>query len=425
VSQVFYNLRLVWKSLKRDRWFTIVMVVSQALSVSIFVTALTTTKRYSNLAGQVQPDVYRVEGHMVSALHAYFQKTQFEGFGELARVYVSLPHARTLMATGLTTAQTPTFVSDMVGIPAGGEAQRVPVRFASADLFSIFNVDFRYGRPWGAESSLRPVTVLSDILNQTLFGGADSVGRTVRLGGRDFTVVGVIRQRPGKVHLWDAGIAPENFGNLIVPLGFADQLRPRPLLFWPLSKGDKSWADSASPSFAFVDFWVRLPDAAARDRFLHALRTVDPNLSLRSADEILARYAHAPPPYRVFLIFTLVVVEASVINLMRTLLAKSNARAAEIGIHRALGAGRETIFLRQLTEGALVSLVGSIAGLVLALPTVVAFDRLVPDSPVQLAVTPAIVATTLLVCLAAGLVSGVYPAWRIASVPPTRYLGKI
>ena len=118
-------------------------------------------------------------------------------------------------------------------------------------------------------------------------------------------------------------------------------------------------------------------------------------------------------------------LEVSVINLMRMLLAKATSRAAEIGIHRALGAGRNTIFGRQLAEGVIVSMVGSVVGLALAVPTVAMFDRLVPDSPVALAVTPTIVVTVLLVCLLAGLVSGIYPAWRIASVPPTRYLGKI
>jgi ABC-type antimicrobial peptide transport system permease subunit len=53
------------------------------------------------------------------------------------------------------------------------------------------------------------------------------------------------------------------------------------------------------------------------------------------------------------------------------------------------------------------------------------FDRLIPDSPVALAVTPTITITVVLFCLLAGLVSGIYPAWRIASVAPTRYLGKI
>jgi ABC-type antimicrobial peptide transport system permease subunit len=53
------------------------------------------------------------------------------------------------------------------------------------------------------------------------------------------------------------------------------------------------------------------------------------------------------------------------------------------------------------------------------------FDRLIPDSPIALAVTPTVAATALLICLLAGLVSGIYPAWRVASVVPTRYLGKI
>jgi len=45
--------------------------------------------------------------------------------------------------------------------------------------------------------------------------------------------------------------------------------------------------------------------------------------------------------------------------------------------------------------------------------------------PIRLAVTPTVVGIALLICLLAGLVSGIYPAWRIASVPPTRYLGKV
>ena len=139
----------------------------------------------------------------------------------------------------------------------------------------------------------------------------------------------------------------------------------------------------------------------------------------------MARFAHAPAPYRVFVILTLIVMEASVINVMRLLLAKASARAAEIGIHRALGAGRRVIFTRQLLEGVLVSMAGSVLGLVLAVPTVRMFDRLIPDSPVALAFTPALVASALLICLLAGLITSIYPAWRVASVSPTRYLGKV
>ena len=173
-----------------------------------------------------------------------------------------------------------------------------------------------------------------------------------------------------------------------------------------------------------MEYWVRLPSAEARARFAAALSAIGPQWTLHSADEIARRFSKPPPPYRVFVILTLVVMEVSVINLMRMLLAKATSRAAEIGIHRALGAARNVIFSRQLLEGVLVSMVGSVLGLALAVPTVAMFDRLIPDLPIQLAVTPAIVAIALLICLFAALVSGIYPAWRIASVAPTRYLGK-
>jgi putative ABC transport system permease protein len=433
MSGLGYDLKLVAKSLRRDRWFTAVMVVSQALGVSIFVTALVSARRYSGMAGQVEPAVYRVESSKESLLRRFFRKTQFEGFGEYAAVFVNLPATRALTRTGAPDAQTSSFVSVLAGGPADAAPDRLAVRFCNADLFDLFHVDFRYGRPWRrAEEKGEPpgtpparVVVLSDLLNDRLFGGRDSVGRTIRLAGRDFQVVGVVRQRSGKIHLWDLGLAPEYLPHVMVPFPFADELRPVPVVSWPPVSADQGWAATAASGSAFAEYWVRLPTAEGRARFAAAMRAVDPELTLRSADEIVSHFSHPPAPYRVFVILTLVVMEASVINVMRMLAAKASSRAAEIGIHRALGAGRETIFVRQLLEGVVVSFTGSVLGLALAIPTVRMFDHLIPDSPVQLALTPTTVATALLVCALAGLVTSIYPAWRVASVSPTRYLGKV
>jgi putative ABC transport system permease protein len=439
VSELLYNLRLVSKSLRRDRWFTLVMVLSQALGVSIFATALVSAQRYSNVTGQVNGDVFRVEGEHSVALARFYRGTQFEGVGEFTGNFVSLATVRTLAATGLATASTVNFVSVMTGGPVERPPARLPVRFCDAEIFQLFNIDFRYGGAFtsvpgtgvaGASVPGRPSpaaaeVVLSDMLNQRLYGGADSVGRMIRIAGRDFRVVGVMRQRLGKMNLWDFGVAPENIANLLIPSAFAGELRPVPVYSWPLVPPELGWRGIADSKSGVTEYWVRVPPGEARTRYAAALAGIDPRLSLRSADEIARRFSKAPAPYRVFVILTLVVMEVSVINLMRMLLAKATSRAAEIGIHRALGAGRNTIFGRQLAEGVIVSMAGSALGLVLAIPTVAMFDRLVPDLPVPLAVTPMIVCTVLLVCLLASLVSGIYPAWRIAVVAPTRYLGKI
>jgi hypothetical protein len=234
-----------------------------------------------------------------------------------------------------------------------------------------------------------------------------------------------MRQRSGRMSLWDFGVAPESIANALVPFAFAEELRPVPVFSWPQVLPDAGWRAITHSPNGITEYWVRLPPGDAQVRFAAALSGIGPQWKLHPADEIARRFSKAPPPYRVFVILTLVVMEVSVINLMRMLLAKATSRAAEIGIHRALGAGRNTIFMRQLMEGVVVSMVGSLLGLALAIPTVTMFDRLIPDSPIALAVTPTVVVSVVLVCLFAALVSGIYPAWRVASVAPTRYLGKI
>ena len=138
------------------------------------------------------------------------------------------------------------------------------------------------------------MVVLTDVLNQQLFGGADSVGRTIRLAGRDFRIVGVTRQRPGKLNLWDFGVAPENIANVLVPLVFADELRPVPAALVA--------AGSPGPGLAhdrgLAERHRRILGSSAPRRRAHALRGVlsgiDPPLALRSADEIAAALLEGP-----------------------------------------------------------------------------------------------------------------------------------
>ena len=78
-------------------------------------------------------------------------------------------------------------------------------RTTTGDFFAMFDVPFMYGGGWdqAADDASQMVVVLSKKANDKAFGGADSVGQTVRLDGHDFKVVGVLDEWAPTPKLYD------------------------------------------------------------------------------------------------------------------------------------------------------------------------------------------------------------------------------
>lgn len=436
MSRLLYSLRLVLRSLRRDPVFTAVMISTLALSVSLFVTAVAAYRRSAAMpSGQPRfPGVYRVQLRHNPLLPFYAMHAESSGFAAAASNFLSEPQSRALRGTGIPRAESPTFVAPLWAGVAGGPARPWPVRFCANELFTLFDIPFRHGSPWGRGAVGAPGhdddpdddgagVVLNDVLNARWFGDANSVGRHVVIEGRRFTVVGVLARPLVPWPLWDFNPFEER-GELLVPWSLAERLRPAPTVVFP-PMAPASWEALSSSPHRFIEQWVWLPDGGSRERFEARMAAADAALRLDPYDPMTAAQNKVAPPYIMFLGLTTAVVLANVLNVARLLLAKGMVRSAEIGIHRALGAPRNAIFVRQLMEGVLVVLAGSVAGVVLGVPTVVLFDRLIPDLPIQLTVDVRTAGLSVLVCVLLSLLAGIYPAWRVASVAPTRYLGKV
>lgn len=111
------------------------------------------------------------------------------------------------------------------------------------------------------------------------------------------------------------------------------------------------------------------------------------------------------------------------IGIMNIMLVSVTERTREIGIRKAVGAKRRDILRQFLIESAMLSFSGGIVGLIIAfIGTQLVTGINLGGYPVKAPMSPDIVIAALSVAIFTGLASGIYPAFRAASLDPIQSL---
>jgi putative ABC transport system permease protein len=310
----------------------------------------------------------------------------------------------------------------------------------TADFFAMFDVPFVYGAGWDAavDDGGTDALVISRRLNDRLFGGADSVGREVRLDDHDYRVVGVAGDWNPQPRFYATGHIHDNDDHGDAPdvfLPFAHAVDRQVANAWgdycpPDYKGT-SWDAHLHSDCVWIAFWAELPTRADARRYASFLRDYaaeqqrlgrfswPPNVRLRDVTQLLD-YVHAvPEETRLSFLLALGLQLVCLVNVVGLLLAKFMRRSAEIGVRRALGASRGAIGLQFLTEAALVGAVGGLLGLLLTIVGVRGMGVLFTPKVARLVhVDACLLGLALLVSIVATLLAALYPTWRAARVQP-------
>ena len=107
------------------------------------------------------------------------------------------------------------------------------------------------------------------------------------------------------------------------------------------------------------------------------------------------------------------------IGIMNVMLATVTERTREIGIRRALGAKRRHIVAQFLVETVVLSVGGGILGILLGLSIPLAVEQF---AKMRTIVTPSAPLIAFAISAATGIVFGLYPAWRAATMDPVEAL---
>jgi putative ABC transport system permease protein len=312
------------------------------------------------------------------------------------------------------------------------------LRYSSADFFPMFDTPFRYGRAWVAadDEAHARVTVLSAELNDRLFGGTDSTGRTLRVDGHDLRIVGVLAPWRPVPRFYDLMSQDTYAGTDLAFLPFSTAMdlklsRAGSTSCWGDIKGDPQGMNTPC---SWIQYWVQLDNAAQvrsyrtyldnySDRQHSAGRFERPNnWRLRSVMEVLDFEHVVPSDVRLQLWLAFGFLAVCLLNTVGLLLAKCLRRAPEIGVRRALGASRREIFMQFVVEAGVVGLAGGALGLLLALAGLWGV-RQNPAEYAKLAhLDGPMLAANFVLALIASLLAGLLPAWRACGVTPALQL---
>jgi putative ABC transport system permease protein len=285
-----------------------------------------------------------------------------------------------------------------------GAEHPVTVVGITKDFQAIRNLDIVSGRfldPLDLQSQAKACVISEELARR--WGKESPVGESISIGGIPLVIIGVFRERVATF-----GQSEITSESLLVPLGLIKYYTGEEFL--------KTVYAQAASAADVPGVTARVADTLAARHRRGTQYNVQNLTALLSAAQNISRALML-----VLLVIALTTLLISGVGIMNIMLVTVRERTREIGVRMAVGARRTEILYQFLLEALIISATGATAGILIAL-TIPAMLRAVLPAGMALPISWVSVIVSFAVSCLIGLVFGILPARRAASLQPTEAL---
>jgi putative ABC transport system permease protein len=408
-------LTLAWKVLLRRKFFTFISLfgVSFTLVVLLLVTAI-----FDHVFAPYPPETRQnrtVGIYFASLKGEHWRRNGFAGYQLIDKLARDLPNVEQL---GLATV--PGEVSSFLN----GRRVKEWLKRTDGTYWKILEFRFLEGGPLtdADVAAGRMVAVINETTRQRFFGGAPAVGRTIEVDSQRFTVVGVVPDVP-----------------ILRLVPFADVWVP-----YTTAKGEDYKHEWVGEFMALL----LLKDASkldvTRDELWSRTRAVKVGVGTGAQQlaatpetlfDMIGRLLTGNGTgegsgygQRLEIVLTIgaaLFMLLPAVNLVNLNISRIMERAPEIGVRKAFGASSWTLVGQFVVENVFLTLVGAAIGLAVTAIVLQVINASGLILYAELSLNYRIFGWGVVLAVAFGLLSGVYPAWRMSRMHPVQALNGV
>lgn len=389
--------------LKRRKFFTFISLFGISFTLTILMVV---TSFADKMFGPNYPDNKRDRSLYVIEHEEFDDKTQGMNKGPMS--FYFLNHYAASMKTPAKVAISSMFT--FTNTYVNNKKISISLKFANADYWDVLDYQFLEGRPFTKQQidNAEKVAVISEDTRRDYFGDIPSVvGKYIEADNVKYRVLGVVKDVPATLFTLYADIylpytvSKNDYRNKDFGGNYSAILMGN-------SKDDLPKMKS---EFANVISRISMKDKQFNHLYCYAdsyFNTLVRTMAGRKENSGMATFVV------IISIFVFLFLLLPTLNLVNINITRIMERSSEIGVRKAFGASSKTLVYQFIIENIILTFLGGLIGVVLSVIVIKIINGANLIAHLELTLNFTVLFYSLLTCIFFGLLSGVYPAWRMS-----------